>query len=192
MHHIHHTEGLILKSKSFGEAGKRYFILTRDVGMVLATAQGVRKMSSKLRYVLQDFSYVKVDLVRGKDVWRVTSASKTNQLENIGKRKETLEIFANISRLLRRLLQGEDPNPSLFEDVVTGLSMLENSTKEEMYNIEAVMVLRLLHNLGYIGGAPVLNALVSSPLEQGILYEAAKNRGKILQEINKALKETHL
>jgi len=193
MHHIYHTEALILGSKSFGEAGKRYFLLTRDLGMIMATAQGVRKISSKLRYILQDFSYVKVDLVRGKDVWRLTSASKTNQLEEISKRKEILEIFANISRLLRRLLQGEDPNPSLFEDIVAGLLVLEKTQKkEDMYNIEAVIVLRLLNNLGYIGGELTGGGLVKSPMGEEVLYEAAKNRVNILKEINKALKETHL
>ena len=77
MYHIHHTEGIILSSKNYGEAGKYYSLLTRDLGLINASAQGVRKISSKLRFVLQDFSYIKVDLVHGKDFWRLTSASKT-------------------------------------------------------------------------------------------------------------------
>lgn len=193
MHHIYHTEGIILGNKNFGEAGKCYFIFTRDLGMILATASGVRKMSSKLRFILQDFSYIKVDLVQGKNLWRVTSASKTNMLEDISKRFGTLEIFANISRLLRRLLPGEDPNEFLFADFLNGLSILEKSeTKEELYNIEAIIVLRVLSNLGYIGGAPMLKTFIKSPLEQNLVYEVAKSRAKILREINKALKETHL
>ena len=56
MHHIYHTEGIILGSRNFGEAGKYYYIFTRDLGMITAGAQGVRKMSSKLRFVLQDFA----------------------------------------------------------------------------------------------------------------------------------------
>ncbi len=89
MHHIYHTEGIILGSKAYGEAGKCYYIFTKDLGMIFASAQGVRKISSKLRYVLQDFSYIKLDLVRGKDFWRLTSASKTNALESIAKNPET-------------------------------------------------------------------------------------------------------
>lgn len=193
MHHIYHTEALILASKSFGEAGKRYFLLTRDLGMILATAQGVRKMSSKLRFILQDYSYIKVDLVRGKDIWRVTSASKTNELENIITKKSALRIFASLSVLLRRLLQGEDPNPTLFEDLVLGLKMLEKAeTRDEMENIEAIVVLRLLHNLGYIGGQDSLEGVIRSPLGNDTLFEAAKNRANILKQINKALRETHL
>ena len=180
-------------SRNYGEAGKCYYIFTRDLGMVYASAQGVRKMSSKLRFVLQDFSYVKIDLVRGKDFWRITSASKTNKLENISEKPETLEVFANISRLLKRLLAGEDANEKLFADLLNGLSILEKyETAGDLRNIEAIIVLRILHNLGYIGGTETLKTLVKSPFEAELVLKVAENRAKILAEINKALQETHL
>ena len=193
MHHIYHTEGVILGSRNSGEAGKYYYIFTRDLGMIYATAQGVRKMSSKLRFVLQDFVYLKIDLVQGRDFWRVTNASKTNMLEEITKKPENLKVFVNIARLLKRLLAGVEPNEALFGDLVNGLSILEKAEMtEDLRNIEAIIVLRIINNLGYIGDSAMLGALIKSPFEENILYEVAKNRGKILSEINKALKETHL
>lgn len=193
MHHIYHTEGLILGSSNYGEAGKYYSVFTRDLGMVFASAQGVRKISSKLRFVLQDFSYVKIDFVRGKDFWRITSASKTNKLESISKRRETLEVFSNISRLLKRLLAGEEANEILFNDLLNGLSILEKcETTEELRNIEVVIVLRVLHNLGYIGTNEATDDIVKSPFEQDTVFKVLKNRNKILSEINKALQESHL
>jgi DNA repair protein RecO len=193
MHHIYHTEGLILGSKNSGEAGKYYSIFTRDLGMIYASASGVRKMSSKLRFVLQDFSYVKVDLVQGRDFWRVTSASKTNKLEQISKNKETFEVFSNIANLLKRLLAGVEPNESLFIDLINGLSILEKiETKGDLSNIEVIIVLRILHNLGYIGGGEKLQSLVKSPFEQDLIFEVSKSRTELLRQINKALKETHL
>ena len=193
MHHIYHTEGLILGSKNFNEAGRYYSIFTRDLGMIYASAQGVRKMSSKLRFVLQDFTYVKVDLVQGKDFWRVTSASKTNELGGIYKNKETFIIFYNIASLLKRLLAGVEPNEVLFTDLIKGLSVLEKvENKDDLQNIEAVIVLRILNNLGYIGGSEKLQDLVKSPFESELIYEVSKSRTEVLNQINKALKETHL
>ena len=193
MHHIYHTEGIIVESRDFGEAGKYYSIFTRDLGMVRASAQGVRKLSSKLRFILQDFSYVKIDLIRGKDFWRIASASKTNQLEQIIKNKATLEVFDNISRLLKRLLMGEDPNTPLFYDLINGLSILEKSeTEEDLRNIEVILVLRILNNLGYIQGGLKLDALVKSPFKKELVLEVSKSRREILSQINKALKETQL
>ena len=193
MHHIYHTEGIILGSRNYGEAGKYYYIFTRDLGMIYARTQGVRKISSKLRFVLQDFAYLKIDLVQGRDFWRVTNALKTNKLEQITKQPENFQILANIMRLLRRLLAGVEPNESLFIDLLSGLSILEKSkTKEDLRNIETVIVLRIINNLGYIGGNEMLKTFIKSPFEESVIFEVSKNRRKILSEINKALRETHL
>lgn len=192
MHHIYHTEGIILGSGNFGETGKYYSIFTRDLGMIFASAQGVRKISSKLRFVLQDFTYVKIDLIKGKDFWKITSASKTNKLEKLSE-PEVFKVFVNISKLLKRLLMGEDPNEILFVDLLKGLFILEKSkTVDELRNIEAIIVLRILNNLGYIGGNEILKDFIRSPFEEDLVFKVSKNRTKILYQINKALKETHL
>lgn len=197
MHHIYHTEAIILGSNDFGETGKFYSIFTRELGMINATAQGIRKMSSKLRYVLQDFNYVKVDLVRGKDLWRITSASKTNELEKISKTEIGLKTLANISKLLKRLLQGEEQNEDLFKDVLSGFYILENKlekndTKEEIQNTEMILVLRILFHLGYLGDDGKMSDFVSSPFAEELLPYVATNRLAILSEINKALHETQM
>src|SRR6185503_7783754 len=193
MHHIYHTEGIILRSRNYVEAGKYYYIFTRDLGMIYASAQGVRKTSSKLRFILQDFAYVKVDLVQGRDFWRVTSAGKTNELEKITKQPENLKIFSNIARLLRRLLAGVEPNGALFADLLSGLFILEKAqTLEALRNIEVIIVLRILSNLGYIGENAILENLIKSPFEESMIFEISKSRNQVLNQINKALKETHL
>lgn len=179
-------------SKNYGEAGKCFYIFTRDLGMIYASASGIRKMSSKLRFVLQDFAYVRIDLVQGKDFWRVTSASKTNTLEGILKNPGAYGVFSNIANLLKRLLAGVEKNEVLFTDLISGLSILEKSEENDLRNIEAIIVLRILNNLGYIGGDEMLQNLIKSPFEEDLVFEASKSRSQILQQINKALKETHL
>lgn len=179
-------------SKPYGEAGRYYFIFTRDLGMIYASAQGVRKMSSKLRFILQDFAYVKIDLVQGRDFWRVTSASKTNKLEQLSKNSGTFEVVSNVAKLLKRLLAGVEPNQALFSDLINGFSILEKSEKEEWRNIEIIIVLRILNNLGYIGDNAVLQNLVKSPFEENLIFEVSKSKSQVLNQINKVLKETHL
>ena len=199
MHHIYHTEGIILGSKNFGETGRYYSIFTRDLGMVYASAAGVRKVSSKLRFVLQDFAYIKLDLVQGKDFWRITSAGKTNMLEQLTKNPGTFAVFFNIAKLLKRLLAGVERNEILFADLINSLSILSARggpasgwEKEDLRNIEAIIVLRILNNLGYIGGNEILQSLIKSPFEENLIFEFSKSRPQVLRQINKALKETHL
>ena len=163
-------------SRNYGEAGKCYYILTRDLGMIYASAQGVRKVSSKLRFVLQDYAYLKIDLVQGKDFWRITTAEKTGHLENITKNLVTLKIMSNISRLLRRLLPGTEANEPLFQEVVAGLSNLEWArSKEEFEDREIALVIGILQRLGYVEGG-----------------HEAKSRAQAISLINRVLKETHL
>lgn len=200
MHHIYHTEGIILGSRKFGEAGKYFYILTRELGLVYAQAQGIRKLSSKLRFVLQEYNHARVNLVQGKNIWRVTTASKTNDLENIKRDPEKMRIFARASRLLKRLLPGEESSHKLFDDFLEGLKILEQApvailgkeNADELRNIEIVLVLRLLHNLGYIGELPAEEKLIASTFDQEVLLTASENRSKILSTINKALRQTHL
>jgi DNA repair protein RecO (recombination protein O) len=193
MHHIYHTEAIILGSKNYGDSGKVFFLFTRELGMISAGATGIRTMSSRLRYILQDYAYVKVDLVRGKDMWRLTSASKTEENLNFHTNLPALKVFVNISRLLRRLLAGEDVNRSLFDDLLKSLFVLsETNTKGELPNIEVMIVLRMLNHLGYIGNDKEITDLIVSPFESGAILEISKNRSKILREINKALRETQM
>ncbi|MEK7569294.1 MAG: DNA repair protein RecO [Patescibacteria group bacterium] len=183
MHHIYHTEGIILGSRNFGEDGKYFYVFTRELGMVTARASGVRKISSKLRYILQDYSYVKIDLVQGRDFWRIGSAAPTGKLEDLSRNLEVFKIVSNIARLLRRLLPGEGSNEPLFLEILDGFSALEQvGSGGEMQNSEIIIVLKVLHHLGYIGESKI-NELVSGVTER---------RGEILALINQTLKETHL
>src|SRR6185369_4009724 len=80
-HHIHHTQGFILGSTAVGEANRYITIFTRELGVIGAVEQGIRKIDSKLRYGLQDYAYVRADVIRGKHSWRITSAAPQNDFD---------------------------------------------------------------------------------------------------------------
>ena len=91
------------------------------------------------------------------------------------------------------MLPGELPNAYLFNDLLDGLVFLEKSKiQSEAENIEVIIVLRILNNLGYIGNNEMLKNITKSPYEDDLIFEASRSRTKILLEINKAIHETHL
>jgi len=79
MYSIQTTPGFIIDSRTYGEAGKMLFIFTRDLGLVMAVAQGIRFERSKLRPFTQDYSFGEFSFVRGKEMWRLTSAQEFNE-----------------------------------------------------------------------------------------------------------------
>ncbi len=125
MYHIHHTRGLVLWSMPTGESNRFYKIFTEELGLVGVSAQSVREEKSKLRYVLQDFSWVTLDLVRGKEVWRITSAGEGRNLSIIKGDHACFKLFARMCLLVLRLVHGEGREDNLFHDLVSMTEFLE-------------------------------------------------------------------
>jgi DNA repair protein RecO (recombination protein O) len=193
MHTIYTTEGFILKSANFGEANKYFFIFTKDFGLIKATAQGVRHLKSKLRYGLEDFSLAQISVVRGREIWRLTSAEKKLVIKNVDK----LQILSRFFALLLRLLHGEEKNDLLFNIIKEGMNFLaQDGTKlngENLASFECIMALRILSSLGYIGKLADFDQFISSPyFTPELITDMSTLKNRAILEINKSLKETHL
>lgn len=194
MHHIYHTHGFILSSKNTGEANKMLTIYTREMGLVRALAQGVRLHKSKLRFTLQDFSYVNVDLVQGKELWRVTSAKHISSFPLARSGAFSLVLMTRVSKLIERLCTGESPNENIFDDFIQALYLLddENISSSSQEALELHLILRIMNSLGYIGDSAILSKYLSSSFDYSKTKSLLKERQSIIAYINKALNESQL
>ncbi|PCI21279.1 DNA repair protein RecO [Candidatus Wolfebacteria bacterium] len=193
-HKIFHTEGIVLSSKDTRESDRFLTVFTKELGVIRATAQGIRKLESKLRYSLQDLSYANIDFVRGREVWRVTTASKIQPLVSSSHNTYATEVIANISRLLERLCQGEEKNELLYASVIESFLYLQDPllTNDQAKNVELLTVLRIMYHLGYIGDIKNIEALTTLELTKNLIERIYPARKSIAAHINKSLKETHL
>lgn len=194
MHHIFHTHGFILGSRNIGEANKMLTIYTREMGLIRCAAQGIRLNKSKLRFALQDFSYVKVDLVRGRDLWRVTSASSINSFSYALKDKQSHLLIARISKLIERLCDGEEANEKIFDDFVQSIYLMndEQISIEKREALELHLVLRIMNTLGYVGDSEILSDYLALPFDKVKIEDLLKERKSIIAHINKAMNESGL
>jgi len=198
MYHIYQTEGIVLGGVDSGEANRYLYIFTKDLGLVGATAQGLRELKSKLRYSLQDFSYSYIELVDGKNGWRVVSAqsidSYANILSNKGRQKN-FTVIAKLCSLLKRLLNGEEENIRLFNEVITTFSFLKNETltREDVFHTEIIAVMRILNHLGYWGENEILSPFLEGDMgDNNFTEQMSKIKSLAIREINKSLQETQL
>jgi DNA repair protein RecO len=196
MHPIHTTPGFIIGSRPSGEAGKLISVFTRDLGLVFASAQGIRLEKSKLRPFTQDYSFGSFSFVRGKEYWRLTSAQDNTNATN-----EAQTLIVRVASLLERLLHGEEAHPELFDCIqVTGRfltdslgSNTERLKTDDFETLESLTVIRMLHLLGYVGDTGDLDGYVNSvEISRELLLSLKGKRTNMNQHINKALKESHL
>lgn len=193
-HHIYHTRALILGSLSVGESNRFYRLFTEELGLVGASAQSVREGRSKLRYVLQDFSWVFVDLVRGKEVWRIVSASSDIVRGAPAKNPQAFIVFARICSVVTRFVQGESREDFIFNDLCAVFDLLYSDTvsREHMSVLETLAILRILAYLGY-SDEPTMNQFLQvdtwSP-ELVVQFEPFQKNA--ILAINRAFRESHL
>lgn len=194
---IYHTDGYIVDSSTSGESNKVFTILTFELGTIIAIAQGVRKLQSKLRYSLQDLTFAKFALVRGKDIWRITGAEK---IVNIYDKKTPIQIRQCLARVLsfiKRLSPGESTNKKVFEEFVnlhdSLVSLKIIRSHDDVVAIENLAYLRIAHHFGYGTPSENLKAIVySSSWNTEIRDIAIGLIDEIKREVLLVLTETQL
>lgn len=193
-YHIHHTEGIILSSRNKGEADKVFSVYTRELGLVRASAQGVRRAHSKLRFALQDLAYAKIDFVHGKEVWRITSATPLSSFPYARKSRENILLMVRVARLVERLCAGEETNANIFSDLIQAFYTLdsEDTSKDTREALELHLVLGILHELGYIGDDGAIASYLTADFDPQLSKDLLAKRKPIVLAINRALRESQL
>ena len=164
-HRLYHTEAFVLNCRPFGEANAWYYLLTPDFGLVVAAAQGVRELKSKLRGQLTSRAHLLVSLVRGRGGWLITAAENSGLLPPRPESFEEQATLIRISRLLYRLVRGEERNPVLFDELKWGLVRIiaQRLPPARLYHHELILVLKLLWRLGYVSPPQTLSSPTAGP-----------------------------
>jgi DNA repair protein RecO len=196
MYRIYTTPSIILRSFSFAEADKSYEILTREFGLLIADARSVRKIDSKLRYSLCELSECNLSILKGKERWRITSAELgINFFELLRGRDKTLAVFKRVISLTRRLVPEAEKNEVFFDILRNGMIFLcsNNLEGKDLDNFECIIVLKMLHCLGYLGTSPDFVLFADSPFfDNSLIFEMDKKREDAVMAINKSIRESHL
>lgn len=192
-YHIYTTDGIILKRATFGEANSLLYILTSELGLIIASAQAARLFNSKLRPALQEYSMVSVSCIKGKNGWKVTNViEKENFFFDYP--PYCHRTLSQIVAVLLKMIPGELPHKEIFNTVKTGFEFLKTVQEKDVSNFEIVTVLRILKQLGYVGNHKDLEVFLKNSTEWNteILDLISEKKKNVIPIINKALRESHL
>src|SRR3989344_1682744 len=192
-YHIYTTEGIILKRMPFGEANIVLHILTSDLGLIMASARSARLSVSKLRPALQEYTLGMVSCVKGKNGWKVTNVVETENFF-FEYPKYCHRVLAQISSVLLQMITGESPHSEIFQTVKSGFEFLKDVREKDMTSFETLMILRILHELGYVESDENTGSFLEDMdgWNNPLLHKVEENKKSMVGIINKALKESHL
>lgn len=184
------TNAFVLGSKEYGDASRVFFLLTDKFGAIAATASGVRKESSKLRYALQTYRQPSVELVRGKEMWRIVGAANGEHYTHLLEDSQKRALYARMVNLVSRFVVGEGVHMQIFNELQTALNFLAENKLEERdaVYVEELWNLRLLKELGYIGESDIFAQIFASPQwDKETIRSLAPIEKQAIAEINNAL-----
>lgn len=151
MRHKYTTRAVVLGRGAVREAGLTLTLLTEDMGLVRARAEGLRKSGAKLAGALQTLCECEVTLLRGREGWRLSGALLTENHFNIlpsGARATA----ARVAGLFLRLMPPDAHEPGFYVLYQDFLHSLAGLYAEQLDTAECSVALSLLVMLGLDAG----------------------------------------
>ena len=185
------TEALVCGSFEQNTSDKSFLLFTRDNGMLFATAKSVREEVSKQRQALQDFSRIRVSLVKGKTGWRVGSVESLKNDFSGPPDRETRGSVVLLYRLLRRFIRGEEASSELYDFVVEALDVVSQPQPNRAV-LDLFVQIRILSLLGYVDEASIPVSLQNRTLKDVIMAASPTTMAQLEVLISKATDSSHL
>jgi recombinational DNA repair protein (RecF pathway) len=191
MHAVHHTEAFILRVRPAGEANIRVWLFTRDFGLVIAVVQGVRKQGAKLQMQLSEYSYISVDLVRGRDVWRLVSAVQIEAPLLLQKKIKRGRIVVRTLTAVERFCHGEEVNLPLFEHLQSLFACFDDKDVDAS-SLDTVSLWRVMVHLGYSSAGDDDGNFLDMPLSDAARILTPSKRKSFIKNVGETIAQTHL
>ena len=185
------TEAIVCGTFPRNTADASFLLFTREAGMLYADARSVRQERSRQRYALQDFSLVRVSLIKGKAGWRVGSVEPKCNFYHQAAEKIKRGYVVSVVRLIKRFVRGEEPQSELFDLIKDSLDFLSREDKTSNF-VSEVLQLRALSLLGYVDQKQIPERLRECSLSEIIELEDKSNLVLIDKLYSLAVKSSHL
>ncbi len=143
------AECIVLKSSNYKESDKIYTLYSKDYGKFIATARGVRKISSKRGGNLDTLNHVVVGISESEKGYKyISEVQSSNTFRNL---KNSLEMSAKgfyLAELVHKLTEEEQQGQDIFDLLLKTLRLLDSGVMDPMLAI-SYFEISLMRILGY-------------------------------------------
>ncbi len=123
---------IVIRRIDFGETDKILALFSRERGKIPAIAKGARKSKSKLSGAVELLTFGKYELSLGRNLDIVTQADVKESFAGIRKDIRKAAGATYFLELTDHLLEEREPNPELFDLLLSSLYVLQNGANSEV------------------------------------------------------------
>jgi len=174
------------------ESNRLLVLYTEAFGLVYVSAQSIREIKSKMRFHTSRLSLVTVDLVEGRDVWRLTGIHEEVSSMTFAD-SPWYPMLDRIASVVFRLCRGEEANQALWNDIAFLYDRVTSMTDSEslLDTIEIAIVARILYHVGYWSGEEDIVTKESSDIMNHLDY-VVQHRPSFIKRINQGIEASQL
>jgi len=142
------VDAVVLRHSDYGEADRLLTMYTRQLGKMRALAKGARKIASRKAGHIEPFTYVKLQLAKGRDMFLITQADTVDAYLPLREDLILTSQAAYVMELLDRFTYENDTeNASTFRLLTDTLARL--AAKADPWLVIRFYEMRLLDFMGF-------------------------------------------
>jgi len=145
-------EGIVLKTRPYGESNKIVTLLTREAGKITGMARGAKKPASRLAAVTQPFTHGSFLIQKGRGMGTIQQGEPLESMRHIAQDIEATAYVSYIVELIDKLVEEDQYMPQVFELLLQALHAIS-----EEYDPEAITLFVEWKMLPIAGIHPILH-----------------------------------
>lgn len=155
-------EGIVLKTKPYGESNKVVTLLTREAGKVAAMARGAKKPSSRLAGICQPFMHGIFIVHHGRGMGTLQQGEVIDSMRHIQTDIVATAYASYCVEIVDRLTEQDTPDEYAYNVLLQALHAIE-----EGYDPESISLFVEWKMLPYTGVQPILHQCASCGATEG-------------------------
>jgi len=149
-------EAIVLARRDFREFDKIISFYTKENGKVELLARGVKKIISKNSAHLEPFSYLRVEIAKGKEIDHLTKVIPINFFAKIRQKMDKSLAAGFIVSFLEKMTETGEPDKRIFNLLLGWLKFADKAVSFNFILLDAFMI-NLFSALGFY---PILDKCV--------------------------------
>ena len=168
------TEGIVIKRRNFGEAGRLLTVFSKKHGKIQIKAVGVRKINSRRSSHIELLNYSTFSLYKGKSMALLTEVSNIEDFSEIKEDLAKMGFAYHVCELVDGLCAENQENEEIFYLLQKTLKRL--SLESDVSQVIREFEIELLTKLGFYKQSNITQNLNMSAFIEQILERKLKTK----------------